>query len=88
MAVSAVRTQQAMHTLFVVGEVVVVVPQQGSLDRVCLGLSHGNGGGVGHRGHGGCWEHQGGHVNTVTHRPANSLLSELKHYYRMLLKLK
>ena len=59
MTISAVLTEQAMHTLFVVGEVVVVVPQQGSLDRVCLGLSHGNGGGVGHGGHGGCWEHQG-----------------------------
>lgn len=56
------------HTLFVVGEVVVVVSQESPLDWVCLGLGHSNRGGVGHRGHGGCWEHQGWHVNTVTHR--------------------
>ncbi len=48
-----------MHTLFVVGEVVVVVAQQSPLDWVRLGLGHSNGGGVGHGGHGGCWEHQG-----------------------------
>ena len=74
--ISASHTERVIFvpTLFVVGEVVVVVAQESPLDWVCLGLGHSNRGGVGHRGHGGCWEHQGWHVNTVTHRPENSKL--------------
>ena len=73
--ISASHTERVVFvpTLFVVGEVVVVVAQESPLDWVCLGLGHSNRGGVGHRGHGGCWEHQGWHVNTVTHRPENSV---------------
>ena len=54
-------------TLFVVGAVVVVVAQQGALDRVRLGLGHRDGGGVGHGCHGGGRQHQGRHVHAVTH---------------------
>ena len=61
-----------MHTLFVVGEVVVVVAKQSPLDWVRLGLCHRYWGGVGHGGHGGCRQHQGRHVNTITHRPENN----------------
>ena len=56
-------------TLLVVGGVVVVVAKQCSLHWVCLGLSHCYGRGVGHGGHGGCRQHQGRHVHTVTHEP-------------------
>ena len=65
-------------TLFVVGEeVVVVVTQQSSLHRVRLGLGHRDWGGVGHGGHCGRREHQGRHVNTVTHRPEHRHLCKI-----------